>query len=44
MVTKECGEIETDSLGYWSWYNRFVNEFSKSDIFEVVMYYNDEVF
>ena len=44
-MVKECGTIEgIDNPKYGDYYTRFMNEFSGWKEFEVVMYYNDEVF
>ena len=41
---KECEKIEGDNVDFGSYYTRFMNEYVKTDKFEAVMYYNDEVF
>ena len=45
MLVKECGKIEgKDDVNYGDYFTRFYFEYTKSNIFDVVLYYNDEVF
>ena len=43
-MAKECGEIEGDDVHWEDYFVRFTDIYKKTDSFDAVMYYNDEVF